>query len=736
MWGFQPIMDDSALSKKLLNDQLEALWNKVMGGIDYRDLSGSMRGVIKAQGDEVGSLRTEIAQQADEIALRAEKSDVDTLGGRVTQQSAQLSVQAGQIAAKVDAAQVGSLIQQNADSVRIAVGGIGGRNLIRNGAPHFGQRSWAFIRNAGENIGTPTAVGREAFYLKPDPQYSGCWMESALFGLDVVGQYTVSFNLSISIFPGENALIDAYIVYPQGVAGLTQEVTRFVCKAAVTSPTKMRVSGTFTAEYPMAYLRIHNTNPHQRVAYLYDIQVQEGSTATAWTPNPSEIRASGITVNEDEITLDSHRLSILLRDSQDPETVALRMSADDKGFDRLVVGELSAGNVPTRQVTPLSLYVSPVGNDANDGLSTAKPKRTFGGALSAVPQMLSAPVSITCLAGYTYQESLSISGFTGGGMLKIAPSATWGSGITSISGSVEILGCACPVIMESFVITSNRHPIVQIEASPGVLLDTLRVTGSNRGNQHGISVSGATARLFNCITEFCSTGINCDAGMVFAYRCIGNNTGVPASAGILARRCGVVVISGTTPTGAGANTHTVEGGQILGSAPATPASGSPSTANTTTVVLSGSMATYRGSQWRSDANAQSRAIQGDYVDAGLNMGCLFFPGLKAMLAGKTVHSARLWVKRLGRGGYSAARPVYIGLCTAQSPTGTPTAAGNAIAGQLSWGQAQWLSLSAGVVQQIANPSGPFHSLCVYTAQSPKQNYVILEGIPQLEITYS
>lgn len=736
MWGFQPILDDSALSKKLLNDQLEALWNKVMGGIDYRDLSGGMRKTMQQQQDDVQGLQTELTQQADEIALKAEKQAVDALGGQLAQQSAQLTVQAGQIASKVDAGQMGSLIQQNADSVRVAVGAIGGRNLIRNGAPHFGEHSWVFVRNQGTNIGTPTAVGREAFYLKPDAQYNGCWMESALFHLDITGRYTVSFNLTISIFEGESALVDAYVVYPAGVAGLSQDVTRFVCKAAIVSPTRMRVSGSFTAEYPMAYLRIHNSNTLQRTAYIYDIAVQEGETATAWTPNPSEIRASGITVTDDEITLDSHKLSIQLRDSQDPETVALRMSADDKGFDRLVVGELSAGNVPTRQLTPLNLYVSLGGNDAYDGLSTSRPKRTFTAALSAVPQMLDAPVNITCLSGFTYQEHITISGFCGGGQLSIAPSATWGSGVTTISGSLTITGCACPVVIQSFIITSNSHPIVQVEASPGVLLDTLRVTGSNRGNQHGISVSGASARLFNCITEFCSTGINCDAALVFAYRCIGANTGVPSSAGIMARRCALVVVSGTTPTGAGANTYAVEGGQILGAASGTASSGSPNSGQSVTTVLTGSMATFRNGKWRADDNAQNRAIQGDYVDAGLNMGCLFFPGLKALLSGKTVSSARLWVKRLSGGGYSAARPVYLGICTAQSAAGTPASAGGTVVGQLRWGQAQWLSVPAGALMQLASQSSAYHSLCVYTSQNPKQNYMILEGTPQLEITYS
>jgi hypothetical protein len=41
-YGFQRILDTSPLSLKNLNDQLEMIWKKVMGGINYRDMSNSM----------------------------------------------------------------------------------------------------------------------------------------------------------------------------------------------------------------------------------------------------------------------------------------------------------------------------------------------------------------------------------------------------------------------------------------------------------------------------------------------------------------------------------------------------------------------------------------------------------------------------------------------------------------------------------------------------------------------
>lgn len=41
-YGFQRILDTGSLSLKNLNDQLEMIWKKVMGGINYRDLGGNI----------------------------------------------------------------------------------------------------------------------------------------------------------------------------------------------------------------------------------------------------------------------------------------------------------------------------------------------------------------------------------------------------------------------------------------------------------------------------------------------------------------------------------------------------------------------------------------------------------------------------------------------------------------------------------------------------------------------
>ena len=95
-FGFRKIHDFSALSLKTLNDQLESMWLKVMGGISQKDLSAEFSNIIDG---------------------------------------------------KVGEDNLTSVLMQNKESIAMAVGKIGGDNLIKNGNTYFGLDSWT-----GNNI--------------------------------------------------------------------------------------------------------------------------------------------------------------------------------------------------------------------------------------------------------------------------------------------------------------------------------------------------------------------------------------------------------------------------------------------------------------------------------------------------------------------------------------------------------------------------------------------------------
>lgn len=89
--GYQRIHDLSPLSIKLLNDQLEQLWKKMMGGLETRDMTAKTQAQINAAVTE----------------------------GRFT-----------------------SMVEQYADEIRLAVGSSGTDNRVRNGNASFGTEGW------------------------------------------------------------------------------------------------------------------------------------------------------------------------------------------------------------------------------------------------------------------------------------------------------------------------------------------------------------------------------------------------------------------------------------------------------------------------------------------------------------------------------------------------------------------------------------------------------------------
>lgn len=98
--GYREIMDTSPLSIKQLNDTLRALWGKVMGHIEERDLD---KGVISRITSELDTeaLETRITQTAREVAVEASQQATDELTGKVEANTAALGVQATQIEGKV-----------------------------------------------------------------------------------------------------------------------------------------------------------------------------------------------------------------------------------------------------------------------------------------------------------------------------------------------------------------------------------------------------------------------------------------------------------------------------------------------------------------------------------------------------------------------------------------------------------------------------------------------------------
>lgn len=225
--GYREIMDTSPLSIKQLNDTLRALWGKVMGHIEERDLD---KGVISRITSELDTeaLETRITQTAREVAVEASQQATDELTGKVEANTAALGVQATQIEGKVsqtsfdqlsgEVTQVQSTVTQQANQISSKVSqsdfddfaetvltkdsfevNIDGENQL-----HVGED--------GVSAQSVTAPNVAAAYDGPaeitvNPNYTDAWLEaqegkavrSLQQALDKINGKRLMYNVSITM---------------------------------------------------------------------------------------------------------------------------------------------------------------------------------------------------------------------------------------------------------------------------------------------------------------------------------------------------------------------------------------------------------------------------------------------------------------------------------------------------------------------------------------------------------
>ena len=231
-------------------DQIASL-NVTLNGLNtkYDGVSGD----LSKLSDKVTTNSAQIDQNKKAIALKADQSTVDNLSGEVSQNKAQLKVQAGQISSKVSSTDFKTLN----DKVNSDTGG--GVNLLANSKGPF--------RPTG--ITTTTAADNYAIY-------SG----STIYM--VQGQiYTISGQTN-GVWSGThdpNTVSDKCVLWLTDISNVSQIIS------ANTMP------HTFTWPYPTKsyHLRV---NAYHRGAdnpiYAEKVKIERGSTATPWTPAPED----------------------------------------------------------------------------------------------------------------------------------------------------------------------------------------------------------------------------------------------------------------------------------------------------------------------------------------------------------------------------------------------------------------------------------------------------------------
>ena len=315
--------------------------NTTLDGLNtkYEGVSGDLS---KLNGT-VATNSTQIAQNKQTIALKADQSAVDNLSGRVSQNTAQLKVQADQINSKVSSTEYQTL-KDKVDGMKI-----GGRNLL-----HGTSDQWIKFINGGWGCFTTaksSEVSTTEYHNGNTFTYSATICNNGkhdvalqLRPLDK-NKKPLSYYGSASVKPG-------------------QQNMRVSCTASVDENTW----------YMCVWVYFPNNDGSNDTVLVKEEQLEEGNVRTPWTPNPDDTIAS---IQKNATAIDQTNKQISLK-------------ADQTTVDNLS-GEVNEKTAQLKlQADSLSATVTDQGKNISSLQATAKEQSTtlstVQGNLSQVKQ--------------------------------------------------------------------------------------------------------------------------------------------------------------------------------------------------------------------------------------------------------------------------------------------------------------------------------------------------------------
>lgn len=221
---------------------------------------------LNALSGRVTTAETQITQNANAITSKASQSDMDAIGNRVTAAESEIQQTPSRISAAVSAVQVGGTNLVT----------LGNQSLVNAGG------------SAAEYIGKDWY--RESEHQTTISPYSGvCWLQCPGVLITAGRKYTLSYYAWIQ--PGATVgavkfrpnLFSATSDTDKYPTGFIPFVIGTPTKYAVTFDTTGWATGTYVLRFVMMEGQTHEV-------YFTDVKLEEGTKATAWSPNPNEIR--------------------------------------------------------------------------------------------------------------------------------------------------------------------------------------------------------------------------------------------------------------------------------------------------------------------------------------------------------------------------------------------------------------------------------------------------------------
>ena len=663
-----------------LNRQLEWIWAQLMGGLSKKSLSSGLQSVIdgKADGETVTSLTTRVEQTEEEIALKAASETVNALGERVANAETSIVQNVNAITSKASQSDVNALgervanaetsIVQNANSItskasQSDVNALGERvttaeSEIRQ-TPDRISAAVSAVQVGGTNLVTlgnlslVNAGGSTAVYLGKDwyresehqttiSPYSGvCWLQCPGILITTGRSYTLSYYAWIQ--PG--AAAGAVKFRPNLFAG-TSDTDKYLTdyipfvigtptKYAVTFDTTGWTTGTYTLRFVMMEGQTHEV-------YFTDVKLEEGTKATAWSPNPNEVRIGSsilMDVNHTEISTPYLDIDVSGTDGD--------MHIDENGIS---AGTATFETLNCPDVT--RYYTGPVSITLAAGADVS----TLSKALSN--RILTGDVTI----GITGEVSgaLELRGIGGYGRITI------NGGGNTLNGYINLYCNSVPIEINSVKVSrSTQRQCINVNNCTEVkTYACVFNANASSGNAQGFRSTYSGLFIQNC--EFYNIP---DSAMAFSY---GTDALVLSCKGA-ATYCfwydgATLRVAGSRPSGicAGGNPSF-----LLPADPSTIAVDTGSAApvepavTTTSYTASTTGTYYPSGHWMSS----NQMIQGRY-DSTRYYGCMWF-GASA-LSGKTIKSATLTIKRIAGAGKSSAVNVTLYTSPVTGKSGKPT----------------------------------------------------------------
>ena len=663
-----------------LNRQLEWIWAQLMGGLSKKSLSSGLQSVIdgKADGETVTKLSTRIEQTEEEIALKASSETVNALGERMSSAETSITLNANAITSKASQSDVNALgervanaetsIVQNANSItskasQSDVNALGERvttaeSEIRQ-TPDRISAAVSAVQVGGTNLVTlgnqslANASGSAALYLGKDwyresehqttiSPYSGvCWLQCPGILITAGRKYTLSYYAWIQ--PGAAA---GDVKFRPNLWGGTSDTDKYLTDFipfVVSTPTRYTVTfdttgwttGTYTLRFVMMEGQTHEV-------YFTDVKLEEGTKATAWSPNPNEVRIGSsilMDVNHTEISTPYLDIDVSGTDGD--------MHIDENGIS---AGTATFETLNCPDVT--RYYTGPVSITLAAGADVS----TLSKALSN--RILTGDVTI----GITGEVigALELRGIGGYGRITI------NGGGNTLNGYINLYCNSVPIEINSVKVSrSTQRQCINVNNCTEVKTYACVFNGNaSSGNAQGFRSTYSGLFIQNC--EFYNIP---DSAMAFSYGTDALVLGCKGAATYCFWYDGATLrVAGSRPSGicAGGNPSF-----LLPADPSTIAVDTGSAApvepavTTTSYTASTTGTYYPSGHWMSS----NQMIQGRY-DSTRYYGCMWF-GASA-LSGKTIKSATLTIKRIAGAGKSSAVNVTLYTSPVTGKSGKPT----------------------------------------------------------------